>query len=74
MCQADIVPRGSNSVTCHYLGGVIFSFSIWSLYFIFCLNLSQFGPSWHDVSLTRGKILIFLKILKKLIKIKKFKK
>jgi len=24
--------------------------------------------TWHDVSLTRGKILIFLKILKKLIK------
>jgi len=23
---------------------------------------------WHDVSLTRGKIVIFLKILKKLIK------
>jgi len=35
--------------------------------------------TWHDVSLTRGKILIFLKILKKLIKNqkeikKKFKK
>jgi len=27
--------------------------------------------TWHDVSLTRGKILIFLKILKKLIKNKK---
>jgi len=31
--------------------------------------------TWHDVSLTCGKILIFLKILKKLIKnSKKFKK
>jgi len=27
--------------------------------------------TWHYVSLTRGKILIFLKILKKLIKSKK---
>jgi len=27
--------------------------------------------TWHDVSLTRGKNLIFLKILKKLIKNKK---
>jgi len=30
--------------------------------------------TWHDVSLTRGKILIFLKFKKKLKKIKKFKK
>jgi len=36
---AMTVPRGNDSATCHYLGGVIFSFSIWSLYFIFCLNL-----------------------------------
>jgi len=27
--------------------------------------------TWHDVSLTRGKILIFLKFFKKLIKIQK---
>ena len=33
------VSRGSDNAMCHYLGGVIFSFSIWSLYFIFCLNL-----------------------------------
>ena len=30
--------------------------------------------TWHDVSLTHGKILTFLKILKKLIKIKKIQK
>jgi len=33
---------GSDSAKCHYLGGVIFSFSIWSLYFI----LSQFSPNF----------------------------
>jgi len=33
------------------------------------------SATWHDVRLTRDKILIFLKILKKLIKNKKkFKK
>ena len=66
--MAVTVPRGSDSATCHYLEGVIFSFSIWSLYFIFCLNLVpifvkiiQFRPLQIETKIIKCYTNIFIK-------------
>jgi len=53
--QADIVPRGSDSVTCHYYATCH--------YFYFCLNLVQIFVKIVQFCLSPNLVPIFVKII-----------